>query len=140
MMSSRVIPVERQLGTTNFDQMLGVVQEYNLGAKISNMFANKGQLLRERVKPLIRKVATDENGIFFRTWKGMTTLWRAELVNTLHRMEPWLERHFEGGWGADWILKKLIDQRVSDKKRKRSKKGKLVINSIIVMISECNYL
>ena len=139
-MSTRVIPVERQLGITNFDQMLGIVQECHLGAKISNKFANKGQLLRERVKPLILKVATDENGVFVRTWKGMTTLWRAELVNPVHRMEPWLERHFEGGWGADWTLKKLIDQRVSDRKRKRSKKSKLVIYSIIVMISKCNYL
>jgi hypothetical protein len=86
------------------------------------------------------KVATDENGVFVRTWIGMTTLWRAELVNAVHRMELWLERHFEGGWGADWTLKKLIDQRVSDKKRKRSKKSKLMIYSIIVMISKCNYL
>jgi hypothetical protein len=65
--------------------MLGLVQEYNLGAKISSMFDNKGQLLRERVKPLILKISTDENGVFARTWRGMTTLWRAELVHAVHR-------------------------------------------------------
>ena len=125
MSTPRVIPVERQRGVCNFDQMLGLAQEYNLGAKVSGMFANKGQLVRERVTPLIRKMATDENGIFVRTWREMTTLWRAELVHAVHGREPWLERHFEGGWGADWTLKKLIDQRVADKKRRRSVKSKL---------------
>jgi len=41
-----------------------------------------------------------------------------------HTREPWLECRFQGGWGANWILKKnLIDQRVADKKRKTSKKS-----------------
>jgi hypothetical protein len=39
---------------------------------------------------------------------------------------------FQGGWGADWVLKKLIDHRVADKKRKNSK---LVIYSVIEIIS-----
>ena len=50
----------------------------------------------------------------------MTSLEKAGLVEVVHRRKPWLERHFQGGWATDWVLKKLIDQRVADKKRRNN--------------------
>jgi hypothetical protein len=32
-------------------------------------------------------------------------------------------QHFEGGWATDWILKRLIDQRVADVKRGLKRKA-----------------
>ena len=132
MSSSRIIPVERKRGITNFDQLHGLALEYNLGAKVSSMLVEKGQGLIEKIKPIIVKKATDENGDFLRNWKDMTSLEKAALVEAVQAREPWLQRHFQAGWGADWVLKKLIDQRVADKKRKSSK---LMIYSVIEIIS-----
>jgi hypothetical protein len=55
--------------------------------------------LVEKVKPIIVKT-TDENGDFLRNWKDMTSIEKAALVEAVHTREPWLERHFQGGWGT----------------------------------------
>ena len=34
----------------------------------------------------------------------------------LIKVSPWI-KHFEEGWAADWILQKLINQRVNDRNR-----------------------
>jgi hypothetical protein len=60
----------------------------------------------------------------------MTSTQQAALAAAVHEREPWLLRHFEGGWATDWALKKMIDQRVSDRTRhgKGHGKGTLVNN------------
>jgi hypothetical protein len=133
-MSSRVIPVERRRGIVNFDQLLGLAQEFNLGSKVISMLEERGHGLIEKIKPIITKHATDENGEFNRNWKDLTALEKASLVEIVHKREPLLERHFQGGWATDWALKKSIDQRVADRKR-RQKCNKLVIYPVIKIIS-----
>jgi hypothetical protein len=91
MSASRIIPVERKRGITNFDQLLGLALEYNLGAKVYSMLGEKGHGLVEKVKPIIVKKATDENGDFLRNWKDMTSIEKAALVEAVHTSEPWLE-------------------------------------------------
>jgi hypothetical protein len=57
--------------------------------------------------------------ITLRGWKDMTTIERFSLVEAIHKVEPWLLRHFEAGWATDWLLKKMIDTRVADRSRKQ---------------------
>ena len=66
--------VERKGGITNFDHLHGLALEYNLGAKVSSMLVEKGHGLIEKIKPIIVKKATDENGDFLRNWKDMTSI------------------------------------------------------------------
>jgi len=74
---SRVIPIERRKGVNNFDQLLRLTQEYNL------LFGEKG-------RGIIRKNATDENGVFSSNWKGMTSIQQAALSKAVHEREPWM--------------------------------------------------
>jgi len=67
--------------------------------------------------PNITKYATDSSGDFSTNWKLMSSTQRASLVRYVHEKEPRLEGVFEGEWATDWVLKKLIDQRVADAKR-----------------------
>ena len=115
----RVIPISQKKGLTNFDQMLGIAQQYNLGHKVCNQFAERGRLVLAGLKDLVRKHATDENGVYSKGWKDMNTLERFSLVEAVHKAEPWLHRHFEAGWATDWLLKRMIDTRVADRNRKQ---------------------
>jgi hypothetical protein len=116
---ARVVPICRKKGLNNFDQMLGIAQEYNLGYKVCSQFAERGRLISAGLKDLIKKHATDEYGAWSRGWKDMTTIERFSLVEAIHKVEPWLLRHFEAGWATDWLLKKIIDTRVADRNRKQ---------------------
>lgn len=70
--SSRIIPVERKRGITNFDQLHGLALEYSLGAKVSSMLKEKGHGLIEQIKPIIIKKATDDNVTTGRTWHQLS--------------------------------------------------------------------
>ena len=118
-----MIPVERKKEVNNFDQLLRIAQEFHLGSRAYNFFGDKGRVFCQTLKPIINKKATDENGIFIRSWKIMTSTQQAALAAVVHEREPWLLRYFEGGWATDWALKKMIDQRVSDRTRKGQGKG-----------------
>jgi hypothetical protein len=126
-----VIPVERRKGVNNFDQLLRLAQEYNLGNKAYTLFGEKGRGIVQIVKPILRKNATDEFGVFTSNWKGMTAIQQAALGKEVHEREPWMLRHFEGGWATDWVLKKMIDQRVFDRTRRQKQQGRLCINDLI---------
>ncbi|OXV07285.1 hypothetical protein Egran_04950 [Elaphomyces granulatus] len=116
---SRMVPIERRKGVNNFDQLLTLTQEYKLGDKAYSLFGEKGRGIIKILKPIIRKNATDENGVFSSNWKGMTSIQQAALGKAVHEREPWMLRHFEGGWATDWALKKMIDQRVFDRTRRQ---------------------
>src|SRR5467141_1677872 len=60
---------------------------------------------------------------FGRVGGGMSALQLTELGRLVHELEPRLLQHFEGGWATDWILKRLIDQRVADVKRGTKRKA-----------------
>jgi hypothetical protein len=101
----------------------------------SRLLLHNGHDLVMAVKGMLGKIATDSSGIFSANWRMLSSMQRAALVNTIHKMVPQLEGISEGEWVTDWFLKKYIDQRVADTKRpekgekktKRNRKGKLVI-------------
>jgi hypothetical protein len=124
---SRVIPIERRKGVYNFDQLLSLTQEFNLGNKAYSLFGEKGRGIIQILKPILHKNATDENGVFTSNWKMMTSIQQAALCEAVHEREPWMLRHFEGGWATDWALKKMIDQRVFDRTRRQKQQGRLMI-------------
>ena len=43
------------------------------------------------------------------------------MIEAANKAVPWLQR-FEDDWTAEWLLKKLIDQRVHDRNRASAKK------------------
>ena len=92
-----------------------LAEEFKLGRKVCNLFADNGRKIINHVKPIITKHATD--GVFRNSWKNLTSTQQAALVGLVHDVEPRLVEYFEGSWATDWVLKKLIDQRVADVKR-----------------------
>ena len=73
----------------------------------------KAATIRKHLQIIIVKT-TDENGDFLRNWKDMTSIEKAALVRAVHTREPWLERHFQGGWGtrtADILFRVLAKLR-----------------------------
>ena len=61
-------------------------------------------------------LAADDDGVFRKTWRELSTARRNLMSQAAHKVVPWL-LHFEETWATDWILKKLIDQQVHDAKR-----------------------
>jgi hypothetical protein len=115
-----LVPRTEMKGVENFSQMLEIGERFDVGRKAFTMFSEKGSRITGRVKPLIAKHATDDDGIFRTRWQDMGCNEQSNLTELVHRAEPWLLR-FERGWAAEWVLKKLINQRVAD--AKRAKKG-----------------
>jgi hypothetical protein len=69
-----------------------------------------------RVKPIIMKHAADEDGCFRKTWMAISTQRASYTSRMVNKSAPW--EH----WATDWVLKRLIDQRVHDEKRKAKRK------------------
>jgi hypothetical protein len=81
--------------------------------------AYKGESLIRKVKPIMLR-ATDESGNFDKTWKALSARRSAKMVKAVNKAVPWLKR-FEDDWATEWLLKKLIDQRVHDRNRASAK-------------------
>lgn len=90
------------------------------GYDVYQNLENKGKSLTRKIKPLLARYATDSRGNFYRIWKEMPSGQRAELVQMTQESENWLLR-FEDGWATEWILKKMIDQRVYDHRRTKGR-------------------
>jgi len=118
------VPINRSTGIVTFNQLFALSEEFKLEAKVCKLFADSGRRVIRLVKPIIAKHATDSSGKFTMTWKMLSSTQRATLVRFVSDAEPRLEGLFEGEWATDWVLKKLIDQRVSDAKRLGGKKRK----------------
>ncbi|KAN0079447.1 hypothetical protein V8E54_004661 [Elaphomyces granulatus] len=86
------------------------------------MLANKGSELRKRAKPILTKFTTNSEGGYCAKWNDLSLM-----VDCVYRVAPWF-LHFEESWGAVWVLKKLLNQRVSDGKRSSSAKKPRVIS------------
>jgi hypothetical protein len=119
------IPLDRSKGLVTFGQLHTLAKEFKVDRKVCRLFSDNGRDIIKVVKPIITKYATDSSGNFSTNWKLMSSTQRASLVRYVHEKEPRLEGVFEGEWATDWVLKKLIDQRVADAKRVSAHKRKI---------------
>jgi hypothetical protein len=142
------IPISRSTGIVTFNQLFALSEEFKIEAKVSRLFANSGSRIIKLAKPIITKHATDSSGRFTKNWRMLSSTQRATLVRFVSDAEPRLEGVFEGEWATDWVLKKLIDQRVSDakrsgpgaKKRKRKDAGKEKKSKLVIIVNNTYYL
>jgi len=105
----------------NFKDLFELANEFNVGVNAKADLANRGERLILRVKPIIMKHAADEDGCFRMTWKAISTQRSSYIGRLVNKSTPWL-LCFEEHWATDWVLKRLIDQRVHDEKRKAKRK------------------
>jgi hypothetical protein len=132
--ASEIVPERRRQRIKNFSDFLELAREFKLGREAQQKLSENGKLLVQEIKPFLTRYAIDLEGRFTKTWKRLPVLTRSKLVKKIIQLEPWLCR-FEDSWVAEWILKKLIDQRVHDcnrvkakeKRQKSLNKGKLLI-------------
>jgi hypothetical protein len=122
MSSPLPVPIDRKKGIVSFSQ-------FQLGRKAYSLFADNGSKVTQAIKPVIAKHATDGCGRFSTSWRNLSATQQAGLVSLTHEVEPRLLGLSEGDWITDWVLQKMIDQRVNDarrpsNKRKRARDGK----------------
>ena len=55
------------------------------------------------------QLAADDDGVFWKTWRELSTAPHNLMSQAAYKVVPWL-LHFEETWATDWTLKKLIDQ------------------------------
>jgi hypothetical protein len=115
-----LVPASKAKEVANFAALSNIAREYRLGHEALSDLAYKGENLIRKVKPFILR-ATDESGYFYKTWKALSARRSAKMVKSVNKAVPWLKR-FEDDWATEWLLKKLIDQRVHDRNRASAKK------------------
>jgi hypothetical protein len=115
------VPLGKKKNIANFSNLLLLAREYELGNEACIDLRTKGERLIRKLKPIIVRHAADEDGAFRKTWKDLSTTRRGLIAQSVHKVAQWL-LNFEEDWATDWILKRLIDQRVHDRNRAKAKK------------------
>jgi hypothetical protein len=119
--SQSIVPLAVIKRVYNFKDLFDVANEFNVGDDAKADLASRGERLTRRVKPIIMKHAADEDGCFRQTWKSISTQRSAHICRLVNKTAPWLQC-FEEHWATDWVLKRMIDQRVHDHNRKSKRK------------------
>lgn len=116
----RQVPQSMKKATAKFSDLYPLARDYGLGDEARRETLERGIELIRKVKPIIVKYAADEDGAFRKSWRDLSTERRAIMTRELTKVSPWV-KYFEEGWAADWVLKKLINQRVNDRNRAKFK-------------------
>jgi len=95
--------------------------KYDLGEMALEDSFDKASRLWRKVKVIVTKTAVDSDGKISMRWRKLSLQSRSAMVEALYAVAPWL-RYFENDWGAEWLLSKAINQRVTDANRGNAKK------------------
>src|SRR5436309_10844388 len=76
----RQVPLSRRQGVSNFQTLLNRTREYDLGQEVYIDLSSKGKQLVRKVKPILVRLAADDDGGFRKTWKELSTT-RCNLMN-----------------------------------------------------------
>jgi hypothetical protein len=117
----RQVPLSKKKNIAKFDNLLFLAREYDLGDEARLDLCARGERLIRKIKPIIVRHAADEDGAFRKTWKDLSTTRCGITAQSVHKVAPWL-LNFEENWATDWILKRLIDQRVHDRNRAKARR------------------
>jgi hypothetical protein len=98
-----------------------LVVRYNLGEQaFADTFGGAAELWR-KVLSVVGKVAVGLDGRVTVRWAKVTHAGKLHMINLLQKGAPWLKA-FQNSWGAEWLLSKAINQRVTDGNRGTNKR------------------
>jgi hypothetical protein len=114
------VPEEKRKGISNYADLLSLARLYKLGDNASRDLFHKGSGLIAKVKPILQRNAVEPDGSFQRTWRRMDPIQLGHITKEVHKVVPWLQC-FEASWATKWIIKRLINQRVHDRRGESGK-------------------
>lgn len=115
-----IVPQTEKKKKTNRKQLAELVRKYKLGAEAIADTSNGCSDLFAKVRNAINSHATDGKGLFTIRWKPLALEKKHVMKQTLLQSSPWLGK-FQNGWAAEALLKQFVDQRISDRQRRKKK-------------------
>jgi hypothetical protein len=119
--SDKKVPKSEKARVKKNGDFFDLVVKYNLGEQaFADTFDGAAELWR-KVRSVVGKVAVGLDGRVTVRWAKVPHTGQLHMVNLLQKGAPWLKA-FENSWGAEWLLGKAINQRVTDGKRGAKKR------------------
>ena len=118
-----MIPKLEVAKITKASDLRRIVQQYDLGDEAIRDTENKAIILIHKVRGIVSKYASNEDGSITKCWHTLSIAVRAQMISKLNEISPWL-RNIEDDWATARLLSQNCNQRVSNSQRK----GKTAIN------------
>jgi len=114
--NASAVPLYKRKGVSSFKDLLKIAGEHGFAREMKPYLGNKGKhLIRAAVPYLV--VYESVEGEFRTAWRNISNAGRGKMCQKLAAKAPWL-LYFEQEWASDWILSRLLNQRVWDRNRK----------------------
>lgn len=117
----KMVPRTEKTSTKKHADFFDLVARYDLGEMaFADTFGGASGLWR-KVRTVVGKVGVGLDGEVTVRWAKTSLAKKVSMVSLLHKAAPWLAG-FENFWGAEWLLSKAINQRVTDGNRAANKR------------------
>jgi hypothetical protein len=131
-----MIPKLEVAKVTKASDLRRIVQQYDLGDEAVRDTENKAIIFIRKVRGIVSKYASNENGSITKRWHTLSIAVRAQMISKLNEISPWF-RNIEDDWATARLLSQNCNQRVSNSQRKeKTATKKDTLASMTISFSE----
>lgn len=106
-----------------------LVERHNLSPNALDDTLDGCQILNSKVRAVISHYARDNRGGILCRWHDLNHSLQSTMITELSVGASWL-RQFEGDWAAIFMLKKCVNQRISEQQRRQRRKAATGRNAV----------